>query len=162
MVSSRIEDDESPRSRITELGRLAFEKGRPDELASRELRLLEEARRAGSREECRPWLALLACAWARDPLNDLLKREAAFLAAIALSSGIEPAVRRATGIDERLAELTRCGALDARARELAYRLACGNTPRGLLRRLEGLVASLAKSPARTRLTRSGAWHHAEA
>jgi hypothetical protein len=155
-------EKKSARSRLNELARTALDQGRPAELATRELRLLDEARKARSREESRLWLTLLACAWARDPLNDLVKREAALLAAVALAAGIQAPVRHAAEIDERLAELTRCGALDARGRDLAYRLACGNTPRGLLGCLEALVAGLARNPARRRLSRSGAWHHGEA
>jgi hypothetical protein len=147
------------RIRLTILARAAIRRGRPTELAAKEARLLKRARAARSRDESRLWLVLVACSWASDPLNDLVRRDAALLAAVAISATVEADLRRAAGIDEALAQLTRCGALDAGGRELAYALASGLAPHGIARRVEALFLKLWANPAHARLTRSGAWHH---
>jgi hypothetical protein len=133
--------------RLVKLARAALVHGEPEEMATREARLLAQARETGARDEARLLLALACCAWANDPLNDPFKREAALLAAIALSATAGPPQRTVSGIDEKLAQLTRCGSLDAHARDIACRLASGSTPRGIVERLEPLLERIHRGVA---------------
>jgi hypothetical protein len=124
-----ISDDDE--SLLAELTSRAFALAMPERLTRRERRLLELAHdvtqspraAAAFQHATRSYLALAASAWAANEGVWTPSRDAALLAAIVIAAPCNPNVRRAMGVDLKLADLAEDDTLDECARGQALRIA---------------------------------------